>query len=182
MVDEFLASHPPLPIRTYLGKTPEIIAVSEATLSVSGSVALELLYRLKPSCIFYRIGKLDLAVCNYFKKSRFICLVNMLADKELYPEFLTDRDESQNLANHALRWLNDEAAFAEAKRDLAELKAPGKVRLSRYGTMAHIGEGRCFPRIGTAVDGYIAISGASWVDWEDAQRAAAAREQQRPSG
>jgi lipid-A-disaccharide synthase len=122
MVDDFLASHPPLPIRTYVGKTPEIIELAEACLSVSGSVALELLYRLKPTCILYRIGKLDLRVARFFMKTQFICLVNKLANKELYPEFLTDRDESQQLANHALRWLNDEAAFAEAKRELTELK------------------------------------------------------------
>lgn len=123
MVDDDLAAHPPLPIRSYLGKTPEIIELADGCISVSGSVALELLYRLKPSCILYRIGKLDLRVARFFMKSRFICLVNMLAEKELYPEFLTDRDVSQALADRALRWLNDEAFFADAKRELAELKS-----------------------------------------------------------
>ena len=50
-----------------------------------------------------------------------------------------------------------------------------KARLRRYGTMDKIGEDRCYPTIGTAVDGYIASSGAEWVDWEEARLAVAPR-------
>ena len=49
----------------------------------------------------------------------------------------------------------------------AELKDPVKARLRRYGTLARIGEDRCFPTLGTAVDAYVAATGAAWVDWEE---------------
>jgi lipid-A-disaccharide synthase len=122
MVDTYLARHPGLPIETHVGRTPEIIHVAQACVAVSGSVTLELLYREKPTVIVYRIGKLDLKVCNFFKKSRYITLVNLLAEKELFPEFLTDRCEAGRVAEHVLNWLNDGAAYQERRRELAELR------------------------------------------------------------
>lgn len=94
-------------------------------------------------------------------------------------EPITDIDVT---AAESLVLLIDELRGMGITLAFAELKDPVKVRLRRYGTMPHIGEGRCFPTIGTAVDGYLAVSGASWVDWEDAQRAAADLEQRQPPG
>jgi lipid-A-disaccharide synthase len=129
LVDEYLRRHPGLTIETHVGHTPEIIELSKACLSVSGSVALELLYRRKPSVIVYRIGKLDLRVARYFMTTKSICLVNLLADKELYPEFLTDHCPAGAMAKSVLAWLTDPLAYAAAVRDLnavcARVAEPG---------------------------------------------------------
>jgi lipid-A-disaccharide synthase len=109
-------------IETHVGRTPEIIELSRACMSVSGSVTLELLYRGKPSVMVYRIGRLDLVVCNFFKTSRFISLVNLLANKELFPEFLTDHCVAGPIANHILGWLNQPESYAQVCRELAELR------------------------------------------------------------
>jgi lipid-A-disaccharide synthase len=122
MIDDYLRRHPGLPIEVHVGRTPEIIELARACVSVSGSVALELLYRGKPTAIVYRIGKLDLRVCNFFKTSPYICLVNLLAEKELYPEFLTDRCEAAAISRQVLRWMNDDAVYTAACRELAELR------------------------------------------------------------
>lgn len=118
-----------LPIETFVGRTPEIIELSQACIAVSGSVGLELLYRKKPTVVVYRIGRLDLKVCNLFKKSRFISLVNLLADDEVVPEFLTDRCRAVEMSAHVIRWLNDSTVYSEACNRLAELRqrvaAPG---------------------------------------------------------
>ena len=84
-------------------------------------------------------------------------------------EPITDIDTT---AADSLVMLIEELHVMGVTLAFAELKDPVKLRLRRYGTMRHIGEGRCFPTIGTAVDGYLAASGESWVDWEDAQRSA----------
>jgi MFS superfamily sulfate permease-like transporter len=49
----------------------------------------------------------------------------------------------------------------------AELKGPVKDRLQRYGLYDAIGPDHFFPTVGTAVDGYIAATGTTWVDWEE---------------
>lgn len=121
LIDAYLRDKA-LPVITFVGRTPEIIKLSQATIAVSGSVGLELLYHGKPSAVVYRIGKFDLWVCKKFKTSNYISLVNLLAEQELFPEFLTDRCEAAAIAGHVLTWLNDPAAYAAACAELAELR------------------------------------------------------------
>jgi hypothetical protein len=49
----------------------------------------------------------------------------------------------------------------------AELKGPVKDRLRSYGLYDRIGDARFFATLGTAVDGYVDVSGIDWVDWTD---------------
>jgi lipid-A-disaccharide synthase len=123
MVDAYLQRHEPLPIETCVGRTPEVIDLARACVAVSGSVSLELLYRGRPTVVLYRIGRLDLRVAQIFKTSPYITLVNLLAQKELFPEFLTDRCEAQPIAAHVLRWLNDPVAYTTLCGELGALRA-----------------------------------------------------------
>jgi lipid-A-disaccharide synthase len=120
-VDAYLQKHD-LPIATFTDRTPEIIQVAHACVAVSGSVSLELLYRDTPTVVVYRIGKLDLKVCRLFMTSPYISLVNMLANKELFPEYLTDRNEGLAISRHILGWLNDPEEYAQVCGELAALR------------------------------------------------------------
>lgn len=137
MVDDYLRGHPGLPIETHVGKTPEIIELATACISVSGSVAMELLYRQTPTVIVYRVSKFDMHAIKYLMKVPFICLVNLLAGKELYPEFLTNGCPAEAMAGKVIRWLEDPAALAETRGALRELcrqvAEPGAcARTARY--------------------------------------------------
>ncbi len=112
----------PLPVEAHVGRTPEIIELAHSCMAVSGSVGLELLYRGKPTVVVYRISPLDLKVGNFFKKCKYISLVNLLADAELFPEYLTDHCVAEGVSGHILRWLDDPAAYAETCRQLASLR------------------------------------------------------------
>lgn len=116
-----LASHR-LPIEAHVGRTPEIIHLAQACAAVSGSVSLELLWHGTPTVIVYRVKPLLLRIRPWLLKCRFITLVNLLADRELFPEFVTDRCPAQAVSAHLLHWLNDAEARATARQDLAELK------------------------------------------------------------
>jgi lipid-A-disaccharide synthase len=111
-----------LPIEVHVGRTPEIIELAEACLTVSGSVSLELMYRLKPATIIYRVGRISLRIGRWFMTTRYITLVNLLAGEELYPEFLCDRDPAEQMAEHVLKWLNDPSAAAELRQRLLALR------------------------------------------------------------
>jgi lipid-A-disaccharide synthase len=111
-----------LPIEVHAGRTPEIVHLSRACAAVSGSVSLELLYQGKPTVMVYRIRALDLQVCRWFMTSPYITLVNLMAGRELFPEFLTDRCEAEAMAGHLLRWLNDEGAWEAVHDQLVELR------------------------------------------------------------
>jgi lipid-A-disaccharide synthase len=111
-----------LPIEAHVGRTPEIIHVAHSCLAVSGSVSLELLYRGKPSAILYRHHWTGIAVAHLLKNCRYITLVNLLANKELFPEYFGTACPAEMLADQVLNWLNDRSAYVTLCEELAALR------------------------------------------------------------
>jgi len=110
-------------VELHSARTPELIRMADVAWAVSGSVGLELMVEALPTVVLYKIGRLDLWVARRFIKSKYISLVNLLADAEVMPEYLTCEDVSGDLAAHAARWLGDPAERALASAALAELRA-----------------------------------------------------------
>lgn len=136
-IDDALARRAPLPIVTCCGKTPEIIELAQAVIAVSGSVSLELLWRARPSVIVYRMGRVQHQLVRWLVQARYACLVNLLAGRELYPEFATSFCPSDAASRHVLGWLNDRDKCDALRRELMELRdrvaAPGACeRTARY--------------------------------------------------
>jgi lipid-A-disaccharide synthase len=125
-----------LPVETHVGRTSEIIHLARACVAVSGSVGLELLYHGTPSAVVYRVNSLELYLAGKLKTARYISLVNLLAGKELFPEFLTDYCPVEGVSEHVLRWLNDDAAYTAIRNELAALKA----EVARPGACARAAE------------------------------------------
>lgn len=131
-----------LPIEIHVGKTPELMRLADCCMSVSGSVSLELLYHTTPTVILYWISRPAYFVQRFFRKVKYITLVNLLAADELYPEdltpfdpaaqgaqkvlfpeYLTCGDKSSEIAAHVIEWLTDRAKREARVADLARLKA-----------------------------------------------------------
>ena len=98
-----------LPIEVHVGRTPELIEVAHSCLAVSGSVSLELLYRQKPAAILYKITTAGLFVARQLKTCRYISLVNLLAETEVYPEFLTSGEPTEAIAGRVVSWIRHPA-------------------------------------------------------------------------
>jgi lipid-A-disaccharide synthase len=130
-----------LPIEVHVGRTAELVAASDCAMAVSGSVSLELLYHTKPTVILYYISRLAFFVQKFFRKVRYITLVNLLVTDDLFPtrvatydphdpadakvlmpEYLTCEDKSRQLAEHVIEWLTDPVTRAARVAQLAELK------------------------------------------------------------
>jgi lipid-A-disaccharide synthase len=113
-----------LPIEIFVGKTPEIMHLADCAMAVSGSVSLELLYHATPTVILYYVGWFGYQVQKFFRKVKYITLVNLLstgklytgdiepfdpsqpdADQVLFPEYLTCEDKSEQVAAHVVEWL-----------------------------------------------------------------------------
>jgi len=137
-----LADSMQLPLEVFAGKTPELIQAADCCLAVSGSVSLELLYHEKPTVIVYRIGRLAYHLQSWFRRVKYITLVNLLAfggenaadlslrdrqtpepEKALFPEFLTYRDCSQEMADCLRQWLTNPSARDAVVNELRQLKA-----------------------------------------------------------
>jgi lipid-A-disaccharide synthase len=91
-----------LPIEVYLRKTPELIHLAECTMACSGSVSLELLYHKKPTVVLYWISPLAYRVQEFFRRVKYITLVNLLTAKQLFPADTTPYDPSDLDADRVL--------------------------------------------------------------------------------
>ncbi len=131
-----------LPLEVHCAKTPELIHLADCVMSVSGSVSLELLYHTKPSAVLYWINPIAYFVQQFFRRARYITLVNLLAAQQrsagegagagtglpepreaLFPEYLTCGDPSDELAAHLAHWLLAPGARQARVAELARLKA-----------------------------------------------------------
>lgn len=129
-------------IEVYSGRTPELMRLADCCMACSGSVSLELLYHTKPTVILYWVNRAAFAVQKYFRKVKYITLVNLLstgelypadlspydpaqldAEKVLFPEYLTCEDKSDQVAGHVIEWLTDPAKRASRVAALEQLKA-----------------------------------------------------------
>ena len=106
----------------FAGKTPELIRAAKVAWAVSGSVGLELMNEALPTVVLYKIRAFDLWVARKFIKSKYISLVNLLADDEVMPEYLTAVDVSADLAHWAGRWLDHPNEHKRAAAALARLR------------------------------------------------------------
>ena len=111
-----------IPIEIHAARTPELIRLADLAWAVSGSVGLELMTEALPTVVLYKVKRFDLLIARRFIKVKYISLVNLLADAEVFPEYLTTQDVSADLAAWARSWLDDAAARAKAARALADLR------------------------------------------------------------
>ena len=130
-----------LPMEICVGKTPELMRLADCAMSVSGSVSLELLYHTTPTVILYWISRPAYFVQTFFRKVKYITLVNLLiadgladddltpydpsqadAERVLFPEYLTCEDKSAQIAGHIIEWLDDPAKRTARVEALAGLK------------------------------------------------------------
>jgi lipid-A-disaccharide synthase len=132
-------------IPVYAGRTTELIRAADCCLAVSGSVSLELLACNKPSVIYYRVSGLELFIQRFFRRTRYITLVNLLGvckqrepsvfyedsikiipeepsmvdrSRMIFPEFLTSTDRSADMADCLVRWLSQPQLLAAQKQRL----------------------------------------------------------------
>jgi lipid-A-disaccharide synthase len=91
-------------------------------MSVSGSVSLELLHAERPSITLFRVHWFSLILGHIFKRCRYISLPNLLANRELFPEFLVTKCPAEGMAERVLHWLNDPPAYEALRRDLRDLR------------------------------------------------------------
>ena len=131
-----------LPVEIHLGKTPELMHAADCAMACSGSVSIELLYHTKPTVILYSISPAAYVVQSWFRKVKYITLVNLLstdalaeddlkpfdpgqedADSVLFPEYLTYEDKSAQIASHVIEWLTNASRREERIEQLARLKA-----------------------------------------------------------
>lgn len=110
-----------IPINIHSGTTKEIICASDCTISVSGSVSLELLQAAVPSAILYQASRPMIVLAKWLMKCRFISLPNLIADKEFFPEFVSHKPLGTELAMTICDWMENAEKMDLARKNLKDL-------------------------------------------------------------
>ncbi len=119
-----------LPVRVVTGgqNRYNAFSVSDLAIAKSGTVSLELVAVGVPHMIAYTFGRLSDSVAKLLVNVRFANLINILADREIIPEFVLGRCRSELIADSAMRFLNSselaEQQVDEAREVMQKLRLP----------------------------------------------------------
>ncbi len=107
----------------------ETIQACDAAVVASGTASLQTGLALKPFAIVYQVAPLTFRIARYLADTKFIGLVNILAEKEIVPELLQNDFTAEKVAETAARLLRDkdyrERIIGELKDTRAKLGEPG---------------------------------------------------------
>lgn len=117
---ELIATRPDLPpVEISSGGMRELVKGADAALVTSGTATLETALLGTPMIIVYKTSALTYAIGKRVVKVPFIGMVNLVAEREVSPEFIQDAAEPQAMCDAVLPLLNDSP---ERKRMLEGLQ------------------------------------------------------------
>jgi len=88
------------------GLTYEALSYCDVAIIASGSATMEAAILGTPTIVIYKISKLSYIIAKLLVKSKYISLPNIIAGKEIFPEFIQDLDP-EKIAEKALYMLNN---------------------------------------------------------------------------
>jgi len=103
------------------GQTWDILACADLALAASGTVTVEACVLGTPMVTFYRVNSLSWHMGRHFVNVPFYSMVNLVAGRRIVAELIQDDFTPRRLADQALALLQDEAARAAMRGDLAEV-------------------------------------------------------------
>ena len=122
------ASESGLPVTVLWDRTPDIQAASDLLLTASGTSTLEAALYGTPMIVTYKLNPLTAATLGPLIKIRTYALVNIVAGREIMPEYYQSKAKPGPIAREAVSIVKD-GRLESMRRDLAEVRrklgAPG---------------------------------------------------------
>jgi lipid-A-disaccharide synthase len=131
------------------GNAQSVLRAADVAVAASGTVTLEAAILGVPCVAAYQVSKLTAFLAKRLLKVRHVTLPNIVAGKEVIPEYLQERANAEELGRAVLRLLGDTAARAAMTRDMADVRdrlgKPGAIERAARAILADAGlmpEGR----------------------------------------
>lgn len=110
LIQDQLANYSDLNISTLQCDSHDVMAAADAILLASGTAALEAMLLKKPMVVSYRVSPISWWIMSRMVKVKWVSLPNLLANREIVPEFLQDDADPTKLAASILDRLNSSLA------------------------------------------------------------------------
>lgn len=118
------------------GATYDLMAHSDLTIVTSGTATLETACFETPMMVVYKTSWLTYLIGRLLVRVKNIGLVNIVAGKQIVPEFVQHRVSVENLVREASRLLRDEGTLNAMKSELSKLKGV----LGNHGASKRVAE------------------------------------------
>lgn len=134
------------PIQVIDGENWDSIAHADLVLAASGTVTVEAALLGTPMVTFYKVTAPSWLMGRMLVRVPFYSMVNLIAGRAIVPELMQSQMTGARLAAEARRLLDDHAARAQMRADLAEVAArlsgPGRPMLRASAIIQDLMEGQ----------------------------------------
>lgn len=113
-IEAMLAAYPAsLPVKVVLGQSHTCMAAADTILLASGTATLEAMLLKKPMVVSYIVAPLTYKILKKLVTQPYISLPNLLAGRELVPEFIQHDATPEHLSEALLVRLDDSDAMQQ---------------------------------------------------------------------
>jgi lipid-A-disaccharide synthase len=106
------------------GQSEQVIQAADVVCVASGTATLETFVLNKPMVVAYRMHRLNAWLARRLVNITYCAIPNLLAGREIVPEFLQERVTPHALAEAVLHWLTDKKACQQLMSDYAAIRKP----------------------------------------------------------
>jgi lipid-A-disaccharide synthase len=121
------ADFDPLPaglkVRVVENATYDALAAADVSIVSSGTATVEAALLGAPMVVVYRVSRTTAALVRPMLRTALFAMPNLIAGRRVVPELIQDDFTPEAVAREATHLLDDPAARAATKRDLAEIEA-----------------------------------------------------------
>ena len=139
LVQQAKASGLPSSLEVQAGGLPESLAEADAAIASTGTVTTECAYFGVPTVALYKTSWSTWQIARRIVRVKYAAMPNLLANEEVFPEFIQGAARPENIARAALELLRDAGRRAKVKARLAEIVAslggPGATRRAAKAIM-----------------------------------------------
>lgn len=122
LLNPIVAQYPDLDIKVLKNKNYELLAVSDALILASGTVALEAAIYETPMVISYRGPLYLFIVYRLVRCIKRVCLPNIIMDKDIVPEIIQYDAKPEVISSNILKILKDDDYRTEMISSLKNVK------------------------------------------------------------
>ena len=136
---EDLSAHP-ANFEIQIGNLPQALAEAGLAIASTGTVTMECAFFGVPTVTLYKTSWSTYQIGRFIVNVKWLTMPNILADDEIFPEFIQNDATPENLAGAALELLQNESRRAKSNTQLAKI-------------VSSLGGPRRRPRAATAILG-----------------------------
>jgi lipid-A-disaccharide synthase len=119
LADKLSSLPPDMEIQT--GNLPQALAEADVAIASTGTVTMECAFFGVPTVTLYKTSWSTYQIAKRIVKVKWLTMPNILADEEIFPEFVQNAATPENIAAAALELLQNEPRRIQIKKRLAEV-------------------------------------------------------------